>query len=658
MGDYEPGKVYALRRNGELKFYRFRGGDVSKRSNWQELGPAPAGLEGHVGPVQQDSTAPESVGALRADRPRMGTDFLRSVAQGATQGFGDEMVGAQAGAAAGGHPDPMSFIDAGAGATIPHPGVEMGGREEAAAATEASRANMDRIRQERPVMNFIGEAAGGMAAPAGIGSAVGKQVVARTGNRLAGGLLGAGVGGGAAGALIGAGEADEGSMLGGAATGGLVGTAAGGLFGGAGAGLGKMAMRAGGFSGDAHAHARATLDRYLRRAGIDGEEQLAARMDELPQGSVVADADPSLARAARAQTNQDAGLIAEGGPVSRLQERFTNRGDRLADDMRGGSGLTRTYLESLDAAEGAIDRVRAQYFKPLEELYPAVDDPRISEVLQLPEVREVIGERAQGVLDGERLPSFMDLQRAMFRLRDKARKAGAEMEFELAREYREANRRLVDAMGDAMEEFRPGQQAYRIASKTVDAHELGRKMANKPASDVIRTLRDLPEESHDAFRQGLLDRWEHRLGQRETGSGAATSIMFAGRKLQDQIRQVMESDGGMFRLMQGAERERRWSNTWGLLSGNSTSTEQINDIFQQVPRTKWDALMRALGWVTGLSSDERVEAARMIGQALMSEGEEAARLLARELAIKGSAMGTAGAVVGAETARQGGGLFD
>jgi len=604
-----------------------------------------------AGGVSLDTTDPTT---FQGGTPGPVQDFIRSLAQGATFGFADELYGL------------------GERLTAPR-----GERDEAQRrATAASRENLARIREERPVASLLGEMAGGAAVPLGSGMGIGRAVLARTGSRLAAGLLGGAAGGGMGGALVGAGEADEGSRTAGAVAGGAIGAPAGAVVGAAGGLLGNLAGRAGIASRQPADYARTQLRRGLREADIPIED-VVSRLRGMPEGSVVADMAPNLGREARGAVNQSSALVGPGGPVRTLERRAGERGERLARDLRSATGLQRSFDESMEAAEQAYKYVSETMYQPLERAHPKVSDPRVLEVLSdprvMPVVRKVDRRLARRLRVPEELaeappeaiarfrasqdiaPTFRQLQDIRGHLRDAAKAAHREGKNYARDQAFEALDRVNAALEEALPGFREANRAAWEATQRIGAHELGQKAATgrKPPREIMRALEELPtDEARDAFRQGMLDQIERNLRERAGGGSEALKMITGGDTMMDRLRLLVGSDEGMAELLSGIEREVRWSRTWNALAGNSTTAQQAADILAQVPTTKRDAFMRVLGWVTGLNAAERRQAADILGRVLLEDGEEAARLLAQDMALRGSTSGAVGAAAGTEVARR------
>jgi hypothetical protein len=602
--DYEIGKTYWF----EGKPYVYLGGSPVERGSWRES-------------VQGGSPTPDRTGTP-------GGDFLRMAAQGATFGTADELVG-------------------------------MFGGD-----TQASRERVRQIREKRPVESLVAEAAGGAVIPGIGGASLGGRVAGITGSRILGGVAGGAGAGMVAGGLTGAGEADSGlagRILGGAAGAG-VGAVGGAAFGAAGGAAGRAASRAGVGLGEANDYARSRVVAALQQAGVDPED-LLVHLDEIGVGSVPADLGENLGREARAAVNRAPALSAPGGPVADIRGRHADRGARISGELRAASGIGSTFDDSLRWAEQAREEVSRQVYQPLELRYPVVDGPNVTQALDDPRVQAIA--RAVGVEEGA-APSFKQLQDMRGHLSDEIRRAvtaeGRVLPYQRGQAI-EAARMLDDAIAQDVPEFGPAQQSWLIASKRVEAHELGQKFAFRTPRQIQDQLGQLPIEAREAFRLGLLDAWENSLQMRRAGGTRAAQILDGGRSTQAQLRAILDSDDAFVRLMNGVERESRWTATFQTLRGNSTTVQQQQDVLAQLPRSMSQAVWQGVSSIFGLSDAQRVAAAELIGRTLLSEGPEAARLLTDELRIRhsmGAAFGAATGLTGARetTKKRGGGLLD
>lgn len=552
----------------------------------------------------------------------------RMLAQGLTLGFADELVGLGA-----------AVVPGGRGYTE--------GRD-------ASRASLAEARREEgPVSSFATEGLGGLLLP-GVGAEnVGRRVLARTGSRVLAGAAGGAAGGATGGAVYGAGDAEGGvpSRIRGALTGGVLGGALGAGLGGITALAGRTLGR---LRGVATVRAEDTANRVLRReleAAGHTPESVMGHLRQMGEGSVVADLGENLGREARAAVNTAPSLAAPGGPVQRIRARSADTRNRVADAIRRATGLTRSFEESLEAAEAAIRQVRQQHYGPLEQEFPAVTGPRIQAVLADPRVAAVAEQVAPGVAAGpgpRQAPSFTQLQDVMMALRDDVTAARAAGRPNASRRAAEAYDALVEAMQAEIPGFQEAQQAYHVAVSRVDAHELGRLAANRPPSDIRRELRRLPPEAHDAYRQGMLDAVETRLRRRE--GTAAGDWLNAGATTRE-LGGIMAGDEGRAQGLfdQMTNQEQPWAATGRAVTGNSTTPQQMADadgMLADIPTSARDVISRLVDYAVGPNPRDRVRAAEIIGRALLSEGPDAAQAVAEAFRHRPVGAGLFGGTLG------------
>lgn len=314
------------------------------------------------------------------------SDFLRTMAEGATLGFADEIVGLFGGDA------------------------------------EASRARMDRIRTRNPGATMAGEIAGAIAVP-GLGAARAFKALRGGGGILRTGGAGAIVGTGE-GAIMGAGQS-EGDRLGGAARGGAAGAFTGGLLSGGGSVLSRLASPLRPNRSIANEALRDIVD----ATGIE-RRNVPARVRALPEGSVVADVSPVTQAVTPRAVRQAPGLLAAGGPARRVIERANPQAFRAvrravwepleqateAITDKPTLNLLRSNVTIRDAARGVVNRdvdsVSKLSFRQLQtirEKLRRVRDGRST----LPDAREQAAQ-ALGALDNAldvSVPGFREARR-------------------------------------------------------------------------------------------------------------------------------------------------------------------------------------------------------------------------------------------------------
>lgn len=567
---------------------------------------------------QQMANQPEdpTLAAQRRMTERGGSavgDFARMAAQGATFGFADEIVGAVKG-------------------------------DEA---MQESRQRIADLRTLAPGASTMAEIAGGVGVPFATGAKVagsltrpGAGIVARAGAGAAGGATA----GAAGGALYGAGDADDGSRLMGALRGGAVGTATGAVVGGALPAVGSALSKTNRFAREiltpetqGQREARRRLLAVFEEAGLDADD-VVRRMDELGPDAVIADLDPRLAREARAAVNQAASLERAGGPVDRLRARTDARGERLIRALRETSGISESMPAGQEAAERAVQEVRRNFYRPLEEAFPEVRGPNVSEVLRDPRIIRVARRNApeafadearvaeairQGVPEAQarqavpnKAPSFMELQDIMLDLRDEVSAARAAGRPNASRRAAEAYDAMVSAMEQDIPGFAEAQSAYRVAARTLQGYEDGFNAWTRSAREIREALEDLPPDARDAFRAGLLQRWEEKLLAKEGTTGAVNSILRAGEDMRGQIRAAFGSDEGFQQFLRQRDIERTFRLTEAAVQGNSTTAQQALDALDSAPTTKSELFNRIWDAVLSPGESRRVQA-EAVGERLL-----------------------------------------
>lgn len=179
-------------------------------------------------------------------------------------------------------------------------------------------------------------------------------------------------------------------------------------------------------------------------------------------------------------------------------------GARLGKATRGESGLSgRASKVTRDVAEQQ-SRISRELYKPLEEL-GELESPAVRRALQEDDVAPVVEDLFPKIAEGERNPTFLELQKIKKRLeglRDRAVRSGDSFELD---KYGRAADEVVEAMGEAIpDRFPQAQRAWRIEAGRLRALEKGRKLWSKTADDVQEAFRKLETDAERrAFREGL-----------------------------------------------------------------------------------------------------------------------------------------------------------
>ncbi len=502
-----------------------------------------------------------------ADDPHRGfKGFARAVGEGATFSLWDEAMGVLYAAIPGGK----------------------GYRE----ARDISRGRYEPYREDHPRLALAGEIAGG-AVPAlltaGGGAALGAGAAgaragAGLGTRVAGGLIGGAMGGAGAGALTGAGMAEEMSDvpmealaggIGGAAVGGALGAAAP-L---AGAVAKPLAQRVGAVvapEATARWISRDMLRKAYRATGMS-EQEIIDAMRRMPEGSVVADLDPALAREARAAVNQAPGLERAGGSYEAVGRRHAGRGQRIADELQRGRRSLRTGSEMMQETQALVEKARKEGYDVLEAEWTGQSGRNLRDIIEAdPDLMAVIEDIMPGFKEGRGI-GFREAQDILI---DARKQASALAEYPArGRRLLEASKRIENALEEVAPGFSDVQAQYAQALRMDAAYPVGLRSWSKGLSELRLLTKEMNPHELEAFRIGMLDKVEDALRQSEAGNPIASQLM-RGMDLGERLRATFRSDEAFEAFMNVLEREGRWQLTWNKISGGSTTAKQSNDLLQ------------------------------------------------------------------------------
>lgn len=417
-------------------------------------------------------------------------DIGSSIAEGATLGFSDELIGAL--------------------------NVALGSELTLDQAIDAQRNRMAQIPTATRIGgNIVGGIASaplaGLRAPAGVAQAA-RQ--------------GAGIG-----TLAGAGFSEGGPVE--RAVGAGVGAATGGALGAGGQaaiqGIGRAIARA--RQGITGPTARA-LDQVLTeaRAGDTTPDQLIAKLRNLGQEGILADV-PELQRLAQ----QTAARTATGSRIA---------GAALGERARGAGGRVNAALD--DAFQGRpVREVRQNIIASRRaEAAPLYERALSGGPLDMtPELEALIGPKGSTLIKGQ----IASLKRSNARFRDlpdtdpnllhATRVALSERSKGQGANKRNINdvvQQLTDAMdGAGAEGYREAVDRFRSDSLTLEAFDLGRKALGELPENVEDFLAAAPQGEKEAFVAGLGREVLRRLETGETGNAAqAVRSVLRGEKAQ------------------------------------------------------------------------------------------------------------------------------
>lgn len=562
---------------------------------------------------------------------------------------------------------------------------------------EAYQQKIEDLRSTSPGASLASEVAGGILLPGFGGGALAARMGAR-GARIraaagAGALTGA-----AGGALYGAGDVNE-DRGGGALVGGGAGLVGGGLLGGAAAVGGRAVERW--ISPLVRKVSRGLLGRKSELPGLTDQKVLqtllrdAGREDLLLDPSMIpgevqaigpeavtADISPNLASMSRKAVNKASSLEARGGPVERIRVRGENMPRRVADYAREASGITDEVEDVLRVARTGIDDVRDQFYKPLEGTWDQVDAPRTLDILSDTELRDHVKNHTGDFLSDLRAyhrqfafvarqvgpqkaaemlaetgvtkprPTFRQMQDVRRALSQEARQEGPRMSVADKDRAKRLLNTLDEALSHELPTFREANALYADFMQRMDALEQGAKMwrgGDHPREILAVMDRLKNEEQRQAFRLGMLDEMEKKLGEKIGKNAEGQHAVRAGDTHLERLRLLSKDDTKYRKLLDDIERERVYARTEGEVLDNSSTAKQLEQGLN-VPMLGFSPKLllakEFLRGIKGFSDEEFLKANEMLGKVLLTDGEEAATLLATRLAGLAATAGRLGGMGG------------
>jgi len=240
---------------------------------------------------------------------------------------------------------------------------------------------------------------------------------------------------------------------------------------------------------------------------------------------------------AGAKTGAIGGLL--GAPLGAVGKSLLTAGRRLGGSRPGriisalkeGSGIDRGIQELRERGDAVVERVREQFFKPLDRAFPEVKDPQIlgfiKRMLRNDDAKAAITTTSRRVAKGERFPSFSDLQKIQSRLRSKGLRDEAD--------------ELRQLMEEGIQGFRGANQAFREAKQVGESFDTGRKLFRKDAGDINFELKKLSDNpgAQEALREGMVAETISRIGKREKGAtGILRDLIDPGVTTRDTVRKL------------------------------------------------------------------------------------------------------------------------
>ncbi len=568
--------------------------------------------------------------------------MIRAGIKGATLSFSDELGGVAAGIGSLFDKD-ESFGDA------------------YAAEVARSRALSEEFERVHPRLALASEVAGGLLVPGAAGARVmaagGKTL--STGARIAGAAGRGALTGAAAGAAEGAGRAEGGlrERGEGAAIGGAVGGAAGGILGGAlTAAEDPLRKLVGGLLGVQ------APGRMARETLSEIEEATGRRIGEGAEpGRILAESEPTqMGQALRESADASRKAQAQAIVDERVAPILNARGEDLAAKFRKEMGIDRTYFESIEAAHEGIQKVRDDFYRPLERSVELKDAPDLVAAIvedpialkKLPtDVQEMIGRMGDEGID------FNAGQEIVEAIEDAM--AGGKLGSQSFTRMRAFKRRVQQEMEEVFPGYREANRQYYNAVQRLDAHEIGQKAWGKSPAEVRKIMADLPtQEARDAYRLGALDKAEVALYELEGGGTMANKMAKAGQGFKDRIEALFDgkADEAVAFLTEMERAGRLKLLNAAVYGGPDTARRLTRASIAREPISR-SGLVRSI--VSAFWDDPKAqrEAAVIVADILTSQGEEAAMKAAAVMARGGRGARAVTGLLATEGGRSSAGLL-
>jgi hypothetical protein len=479
--------------------------------------------------------------------PVRATDIGRSLVQGATFNFGDEILG-----------------------KLPE---WLGGGEQA---RDEMRSRDKAFKKEHPIIGTGAEIAGGMAVPGfGAVGALGRGAMNIKRAIGAGAAIG-GVSGGLAGA--GAAEGDLGDRVTAAIPAAGAGAALGAVIPG-----GAAALRAG-FSPASRAMAR-LRGAVAKSGGPEAVSRRAAEFEAAGRGqeATLADMSRHLQRATdySVNNNDDARVMFENAFEPRAQE----VNERITEDVTSrlgaphaeqvGDDLSRARLAWADSQEG---------FEGLRQRNPAVlpiMGEKFDALLNQPRVRDALAQAREvgilGPMDRANGASFEVLQGTKERLDAAVGQAfGRPGLRDLGVRLRAARDQYVDLLRDGVPGYRDVADQYHAMHRLEEMLEHGQATyKNNDARGLRQFFDNLSTEERNTFRQGLVSEMIKELRQQNAGAPALRSMVRPGANKRDIMEIAFGSRKELEEFLRRSRTEIDMATTGRALGGSQTHGREM-----------------------------------------------------------------------------------
>jgi len=207
-----------------------------------------------------------------------------------------------------------------------------------------------------------------------------------------------------------------------------------------------------------------------------------------------------------------------GSLISRATSRGgRGQGQRLGNVLQREARVNADINDALRVNREGLDAVSENLFKPLDDRFPVVDNPAVSRFLgELTDNKDIRTVVPRSLRDGDRLPSFNDLQRIRSKLFGRGRGDDAEEMTEI----------MTEVFGETFTEANADWGRLRGIERQLLA---GEKSMSMGANQLERAIENLSETERMAFLQGRLSEIVQRGGQRGArATGPLRNMLDAG----------------------------------------------------------------------------------------------------------------------------------
>ena len=323
------------------------------------------------------------------------------------------------------------------------------------------------------------------------------------------------------GAVMGALSAEPGQRMKGARTGGLLGLV-GGEVARAGTGLIGIMKRPGGI---------------LAMEGVDAlRGKIAERSAALTAGYADEEARLNDLFKSRSGAVDEAAEAMKAGAESAAERatrlRQEGQGARVAQQVRGVTGVSEKMDESMALVERGKEEVRQLYYGEIERAHPTVSHAPLNTYLMSPELRSATRSIAPQVASGGQ-PTVAQLQEI------RARFASGKFA------DRAIKNRLTQMMGEALgDDLATADAAYAGFSSWQRGAREGQKSLTWPASKVRERMKMLEgNPSHlTGFREGRVQDLVQKLQHKEDGAPILKALLDGGDEMDERLRTILPND--------------------------------------------------------------------------------------------------------------------